>query len=209
MRTLYIEKTLYTYDELDSNAKKNAKERILDMFHTTYLFAEDCIQDLKNLFGVETNLKVEYSLSCCQGDGLNIYGSIDAKNIIECLEKHNAGDQLKEFENILTEKEKKTILKYAEYCGDIYIPENDRYTYSMANCISLDDWIVELESYKFKKINTKAIEKFESMLKGIFENLNTLYENDGYKYFYEIDEQELKEICLENDYEFYEDGTLF
>ena len=209
MRTLYIEKKLYTYDELNFNAKENAKERILDMFHTEYLFTDYCIQDLKNIFGENVNLNIEYSLSYCQGDGLNIYGKIDAKSIIECLEKHNTGDLLEEFENILTEKEKKTILKYAEYCGDIYIPKNGRYAYSMADYISLDDWIVELESYDFKNINTKAIEKFESMVKGIFGNLNTFYKDGGYKYFYEMDEEELKAICLENDYEFYEDGILF
>ena len=35
------------------------------------------------------------------------------------------------------------------------------------------------------------------------------YEKGGYKYFYEVDEEELAEICEANGWEFYESGEFF
>jgi hypothetical protein len=61
------------------------------------------------MFG-ENDLQVQYSLGYCQGDGFNIYGEIDAESIFKCLENNNGGTQLAEFKDVLTDKEKKTIL---------------------------------------------------------------------------------------------------
>ena len=33
-----------------------------------------------------SNLKVEYSLNYCQGDGLNIYGELNIKDILKYLD---------------------------------------------------------------------------------------------------------------------------
>ena len=53
------------------------------------------------------------------------------------------------------------------------------------------------------------MEKFESMVHGIFEKLCASYEEQGYNYFYEIEEDDLEEMCEVNGYEFLEDGTTF
>ena len=207
MRTETVVKVynVYKYNELSDEAKKRVKEWYLEDRPTEF-FTEDCEQDLYNLFG-ENDLEVQYSLASCQGDGFNIYGKIKAKNIFECLENHNGGTQLAEFENVLTEKEKRTILHYAEECGDIELPMNHRYCYCLVDHIDIaDDWEYKLG---YRNINTETLKKFENLVIGIFETLCRSYEKQGYEYFYEISDEELEETCEANDYEFLEDGTIF
>lgn len=209
MRTATVSYDVYKYNELSDKAKEKVKQWYLEG-RNEYIFTEDCEEDLHNLFG-ENDLKVQYSLGYCQGDGFNIYGKINAISILNCLEKHNGGTQLEEFENVLTIKEKATILHYAEECGDIELPMNNRYCYCIARYTDIaDDWKYQLENYSgYKNINKEVLEKFESMVHGIFEKLCASYEEQGYNYFYEISEEDLDEMCEANGYEFLEDGTVF
>ena len=176
MRTATVEYNVYKYNELSDKAKEKVKEWYLEG-RNEYIFTEICEEDLHNLFG-ENELKVQYSLGYCQGDGFNIYGKVSAKAILNCLEEHFGGTQLEEFENVLTEKEKKTILHYAEECGDIKLPSNNRYCYCIAGHTDIaDDWEYQLENYSgYKNINKEALEKFESMVHGIFDKLCKDYE---------------------------------
>ena len=115
------------------------------------------------------------------------------------------------FENILTDKEKRTILNYADQCGKIELPSNNRYCYSLADYIDIkDDWTYCLEANcSYKNINVEALEKFEELVKGIFKTLCKSYEKWGYEFFYEISDEDLEEVCEANGYEFLEDGTTF
>lgn len=206
MRTATVDYEVYKYGELTEDAKERVKEWYLEG-REPFIFTEDCKMDLENLFG-ENDLDVQYSLSSCQGDGFNIYGRIYAESIFKCLENHNGGVQLAEFEDVLTEKEKKTILHYAEECGAIELPMNHRYCYSLADYIDIaDDWEYKLVDYK--NLNTEVLKKFEKLVREIFETLCGSYEKWGYEYFYEISEEDLEEMCEANGYEFLEDGTIF
>ena len=209
MRTATVNYTVYKYNELSEEAKEKVRQWWLET-QDSYGFTEDVKEDLKCLFG-DNDLDVQYSLSYCQGDGFNIYGEIDAESIFKCLEEHRAGTQLAEFEDMLTEKEKRTILHYANEVGRIKLPMNGRYCYSLADYIDIvDDWGYDLEHYSgYNNINRKALEKFEQLVRGIFGTLCKSYEKQGYEYFYEIDEETLEEICEANEYEFLENGTVF
>lgn len=208
MRTEVITTTynIYKFNELTEEAKEKVKEWYLNG-QEAFIFTEDCKQDLYNLFG-KNDLDVQYSLAYCQGDGFNIYGRISAEDIFNCLEKHNGGTQLAQFEDMLTEKEKKTILHYASECGAIELPMNHRYCYSLADYIDIADaW--EYNLYGFKNINVDTLKKFEKLVKGIFHTLCNAYEKWGYDYFYEISEEDLEDACNANEWEFLEDGTIF
>lgn len=209
MRTATVSYEVYNYGELSAEAKEKVRIWYLNGQDPDF-FADDCEMDLENLFG-KNELKVQFSLASCQGDGFNIYGKIYAEDIIECLEKHNGGTQLAEFEDVLTEKEKKTILNYAKECGAINLPMNNRYCYSLADYIDIaDDWKYQLEYYSYyKNINTETLEKFEILVREIFGKLCKSYEKWGYEYFYEINEEDLEEFCEANEYEFLEDGSIF
>lgn len=208
MRTATVEYKVYKYSELSDAAKEKVREWYLNG-QDSFIFTEDCKEDLNNLFG-KNNLDVQYSLSYCQGDGFNIYGSIDAKSIFDCLENHNGGSQFKRFENMMTEGEKKLILIYAEECGEIELPMNSRYCYSLADYIDItEEWIWNLEYADYTNINEEVLKKFENLVRGIFTELCSAYEKQGYEFFYEISDEELEEMCECNGYEFLEDGTIF
>lgn len=209
MRTVTMEYKVYKYNELSDGAKQEVKKWFLDR-QEPFIFTDMCKEDLYNLFG-ENDLEVEYSLNSCQGDGFNIYGKIRAEQIFGCLEKHNGGEQLEKFENVLTDKEKRTILHYAKECGKIELPSNNHYSYCMADYIDIkDEWSCDLEfNCGYKNINDKVLEKFETLVKEIFSELCKGYEQIGYEYFYEISDEDLEEECEANEYEFYEDGKIF
>ena len=210
MRTEAITKTynVYKFNELSDDAKENVKRWYLDG-QEEFIFTDNCKMDLYNLFG-KNELDVQYSLSYCQGDGFNIYCKIYAEDIIKCLEKHNGGTQLEQFENVLTEEEKKIILDYAKTCGAIEIPMNSRYCYCMADYLWFaEDWEEELNYWEYENINVEALGKFETMVRGIFRTLCGNYKRWGYEYFYEISDEDLEETCEANEWEFLEDGTIF
>lgn len=208
MRTVTVEYDVYKYNELSEEAKEKVKEWYLNG-QEAFIFTDDCKMDLYNLFG-KNNLDVQYSLSYCQGDGFNIYGRIDAKSIFDCLENHNGGTQLKRFENVLTEEEKNIILEYAEECGEISLPMNRRYCYSMADYIDIaEEWSWRLEYADYTDINEKLLDKFEELVRDIFTELCRSYEKQGYEYFYEISDEDLEEMCEVNEWEFTEDGKIF
>ena len=209
MRTATINYEVYKYNELSDEAKEKAKQWYLER-QEPFVFSEMVKEDLNCLFG-KNSLDVQYSLSYCQGDGLNIYGEINAEDIFKCLEKHNGGTQLAEFENVLTDKEKKTILHYAKECNSIKLPMNNRYCYSLADYIDIaEDWGYDLECYSgYENINLEVLVKFEQLVRNIFYKLCRSYEKWGYEYFYEISDEELEEMCEANGYEFLEDGTVF
>ena len=208
MRTVAVEYKIYKYNELSAEAKEKAKEWYLQG-QEPFIFTENCKMDLDNLFG-KNKLDVQYSLSCCQGDGFNIYGEIDAENIFNCLERHNGGKQLAKFEGTMTDKEQKAILAYAEVCGAIELPMNRQYCYSLADYIDIvEEWVWRLEYADYRDINVEALQKFEKLVRGIFHTLCKAYEDWGYKYFYEIDDEDMEELCDANEWEFMEDGTIF
>ena len=209
MRTATVEYQVYKFNELSAEAKEKVKQWYLEG-QEPYIFTDDVKEDLRCLFG-NNDLEVQYDLGYCQGDGFNIYGKVDTENIFKCLEEHRAGTQLAEFENMLTDKEKKTILHYANEVGKIELPINNHYCYCVASHIDIaDDWEYQLENYShYTNINKEALEKFESLVKGIFKTLCKSYEKWGYEYFYEIDEETLDELCEANGYEFLANGKIF
>lgn len=128
------------------------------------------------------------------------------------MENHNGGTQLEQFENVLTDKEKRTILHYAEECGKIKLPVNNRYAYSLADRIDIvDDWMFQLETYSaYRDINEEVLKKFERLVRDIFSVLCEYYEKIGYEWFYdEVSDEEVEECCEANEYEFLEDGSLY
>lgn len=208
MRVATVEYKVYKYNELSEEAKEKAKQWYLDG-QEAFIFTDMCKEDLYNLFG-KNNLDVQYSLASCQGDGFNIYGTIDTESIFKCLEKHNGGTQFEKFEDVMTEEEKKIILAYANECGEIKLPMNNHYCYSLADYIDVaEDWTWNLEYTDYTEINEDVLVKFERLVRDIFHTLCRGYEKWGYKYFYEVSDEDMEEACDANGWEFTEDGKIF
>lgn len=202
MRTATQEFEIYTYKDLNDKAKENVKRWLLDDDFRCKEFAyfkDQCLaQDFPN-----SSLSIHFSLSSCQGDGLNIEGTVKLYDVLPKLEGYS-------------EKEIKTLEHYFEKTNNSFTFEsNSRYAYS---CKFLDaryidnyvsDAVEELKCWQYRNINVELIKKFYSDMFEYFEKLDRKYEKDGYEYLYEMDEEEAEGICEANDYEFFEDGSVY
>lgn len=74
----------YTFPELTGEAKEKAKEWYLNDESLSWELTNNYESDLSCIFP-NSDLKVQWSLSYCQGDGVNIYGSVNMEDIFVLL----------------------------------------------------------------------------------------------------------------------------
>ena len=212
MRTVTETYNVYTYPELSGEAKEKVNQWYLDDPTRTETFSEIYMDDLSFLFH-NSELKMQFSLGYCQGDGLNIYGNLDLIDVFKAIrDKSYCGETFKEFWDYMTEHEQKTIEAYMEVCGrNVDLPyNNSRYAYCVSDKTDFaEKWIEELEYQQYKNIQVDVIRKMEKLVADMFTMLAKTYEEYGYKYFYEADEEEVTEVCECNNWEFLEDGTFY
>ena len=211
MRTITTENNIYKYDELNGKAQERVKEWYLSQFRTPELFSEMLAEDFEMIFG-ENDLDVEFSLNDSQGDGLNIYGDIHVDQILDAAEKNENGiSVLDDFNKMVGEHDKKTVRAYSEVYGMVHVPCNNTiYSYCVADQIDYaSECETNLEYNGCENINTDALENFNKALVFLFAELCKMYEEWGYDYFYDVDDDTLSEECEANGWEFYEDGTLY
>ena len=125
------------------------------------------------------------------------------------VQNHLCGDNYKAFENFFSWKEIKTAKFYSEYCGDVKLPSNRMgYTYCYVSQIDLEaDFTYEMSH--FRNINLDLLGKMEAYVKMVIRKYCLDWEEIGYKYLYEPDEEEVEEACDGNEWEFLEDGTYY
>lgn len=212
MKTITKEYTVYNYSELSEEAKEKVKQWYLDDDFKPQEFTSIYTEDLHYLFP-NSDLKLQFSLCYCQGDGLNIYGKLDVKDVLNMIKGINInGCTIEQFENALTEKEIKTIEAYMEVCGtEIDLPYNNgHYEYCVADRTEFAyDWVEELEYQMHKIIQVDTIRKLENLVRDMFTTLSGQYEEYGYNFFYEVDDEIMMEVCETNEWMFLEDGTFF
>lgn len=211
MRTITETYNVYRYDELSDDAKEKVKQWYLDDDFRPYEFTEIYEQDLQNILP-DSELKLQYSLNYCQGDGLNIYGELNINNILNLPTSHFCGDEFDDMIGYFTEKEIKTIQCYMREVGnEIKLPQNNHYCYCIVDRIDfVDDWFYELEDYShFRNINRDVLEKLEKYVIIVMERLCSDYEKYGYDFFYNVDDEVIEETCEANEWEFLEDGTFY
>lgn len=68
---------VFTFPELNGEAKEKAKEWYLNDETLSWELTDSYESDLSCIFP-NSDLKVQWSLSYCQGDGVNIYGSVNS-----------------------------------------------------------------------------------------------------------------------------------
>ena len=86
--TYTITETFYNFDELSREAKDYAKQEYFYYFKDSDVFYDGLKEDLRILFP-NSDLDIQFSFSCCQGDGLNIYGTVSKKDILRLIEDHD------------------------------------------------------------------------------------------------------------------------
>lgn len=201
MKTITTTYNVYEYNELSDAAKEKANQWYLDDPIRAELFKEDCESYLFENFK-NSKFNVYFSLGYCQGDGLNIEGSL---NLYDFIDIWNA-----------SEKEKRTMKFYINNSlQDYKFYKNNRYCYSckfldreyIEN--EVDEFVNELQRLDFENIKIDVIKNFYNDIIDYFENLDCQFEKDGYRYFYEADENEIANCCAANEWYFYENGDFF
>lgn len=211
MEVVTREYKVYNFSELSEDAKEKAKQWYLDDDFRPQEFENIYTEDLHYLFN-NSDLKMQFSLSYCQGDGLNIYGKLDLMDVFATIrDTDHSGEQFKQYKDLFSEHEQKTIEAYMEACGrEIELPYNRHYCYCVDDRVDFaDEWIEILEYCRYKNIQIDTIRKMEKLVGMMFENLSATYEKYGYDYFYNADDEVVNETCEANGWRFLEDGTFF
>lgn len=207
MREATIKVKVYNYDELCEKAKERVKTDYLQECRTAYEFSEICEDELSVLFP-HSSLKVEYSLSYSQGDGLNIYGVLDLE------------DALMRVMFDMDDEEQQIITKLLDNNHYTYrMRQNGRYSYSICDrhCY-VEDLIPENEYDKavmsaLVKFDGEtvmsALAKFNHVVRQNLVELCGTFEKMGYNFFYDITDEDMRDICEANDWEFTADGEFF
>lgn len=210
MEIITKEYNVYDFSELSEDAKEKAKQWYLDDDFRPSEFTEIYEQDLQNIFP-DSELKLQYSLNYCQGDGLNIYGNLDVNNILNFPASGFCGNEFDDLIGYFTDKEVRTISRYSDECGTkIGLPMNNHYNYCCVDRIGLaEEWENDLWCASYKNINKELLQKLEKYVITIIERLCADYEKYGYKFFYEVEDETMEELCDINEWKFLEDGTYF
>lgn len=211
MEVVTREYKVYNFSELSEDAKEKAKQWYLDDDSRPQEFENIYTEDLHYLFN-NSDLKMQFSLSYCQGDGLNIYGKLDLMDVFAAIrDTDHSGKQFEQYKDLFSEHEQKTIEAYMEACGrEIELPYNRHYCYCVDDRVDFaDEWIEILEYCRYKNIQIDTIRKMEKLVGMMFENLSVTYEKYGYDYFYNADDEVVNEACEANGWRFLEDGTFF
>ena len=217
MRTVPIK--VYEYSELSKDAKEVVRDWYVREFHTPYTFYDMVKVDLNVLFGNDCDLDVEFSLGHCQGDGLNVYGRIDANRVIDLMSSARIQYIVKWDDCGLNHDELDELREWCDEYSDIHyndigyidVPQHeyDRYGYSLADQIEFaENWSTELY-YHGVDDNANVIGKFEDACRNLFSRINDMYEKMGYDWMYEVSDEELSEELSDMGLEFLENGKVY
>lgn len=196
MRIITKEYKILTYNELDEKAKEKSRQWYLNN-REAYVFTDSLIEDLKDEFGL-SNLRPYYSLNYCQGDGLCLAGHIDFKEI----KKEMKPIFFKDF-TLTDYRALKELKAYSR------IDFNHSGCYYHKHSVDIDIYIDGKHSVKMYNFIEKTANKLISNIEKWYLDTCDRYKKWGYDYFYEVQENELKEYFNDMDIEFYEDGSIF
>ena len=191
MKKLIKEIIAYQYNELEEYAQEKAKEHYLAEEHLSDFFSEYLIESLREQFGLY-NLKTFYSLAYCQGDGLCLYGRITHPELFD-----NDKFKKKVFKGI----HYKQIQSVKDELQGIDFEHRSSYYHART---------VRIESDECNPTDKQVeiIDRIINNVKSWYLSFCRKWEKQGYEYFYEISDDDMKEICNENDYLFTANGQF-
>jgi hypothetical protein len=189
MKTIQI----YNFNELSQEAKDYAINQCKDKFETDLDFYYDnCIEAIKEK-GFFGNIKLQYSLSYCQGDGVSFSCEyFDTKRLNKI------------FENILGQRKQKTIDLIINNCYFNLVGNTGRYCYASSRDLEFrfDD---NINAPNIEEVVGKVEDKLREMYLSLCEEL---IQNGYAEIEHQFSNEYISELLEANDYEFLEDGQL-
>ena len=210
MKTVIKMFPIFSFEELSSEAREKAKQNFLNTELRNWDF-QDMVKNQIIVDFPHSDLKIQYSLSYCQGDGVNLYGKLSYLDMLEKIKDN------------FTEKEMKTLnfcfltfygwTPYGKFASEDFrfiLEVNHRYSYCKSNKgLFKDDVVDEMEYEYMRNIPYDLLDKFASLANSFIHKYCSDIEESGYKYLYEIPDKEMEEISYFNDWMYLEDGTLY
>lgn len=197
MRTVTESYNIYSFSELSLETKEKVREWYLEG-QEPFIFTSMCLERLSELFP-KSDLEVQYSLSYCQGDGFNIYGTICLDEVFEKIQDHFSEKEIRFFK-----------WAFSEFDSSYKMSVNNHYCYCICSRNDfMEDLLYDMECNYIRDIPEKVMEKFNRLAGEYLDSLCKDFEEQGYDYFYEVSEEILEECCESNEYEFLENGELF
>lgn len=192
MVTITKKINLYEYNELNEKAKERAKENYLETKCEidNDIFLENAMEIVGNYFQFIDGLEIQYSLSSCQGDGVNIYGKFDLRNV-------------EGFEWLKSEVDSFELAQNYRYCYSLK---------SQTETETVDEIISEFERASDREIKDWQVMEIRKMIETVFEKLEKAereIEDYGYKFFYEVSDEEMKEDADAKGILYLNDGTEY
>lgn len=194
MRT--VRTKIYKFEELTKEAQQKAIEnyRNDDFIHLD-MFNDDAAEKIIEA-GFYDDVKIQYSFSYSQGDGL----SFEAKRIESKI-------LLQMFAEILGTDKEKTAKVIIENCSFKCTGNTgNHYCYASRN-----DVYFEFDDYSANKPNIhELVSKVETKLKDLYMSICAELEKQGYAEIeYQRSDEYITEKIIANDYEFTKDGNIF
>jgi hypothetical protein len=192
MRT--IRTKIYKFEELSNEAKqvaikdyRNKQEYYLDSFN------DDVVEQIENV-GFYGDVKLQYSLSYCQGDGL----SFSCDGIDESL-------LLSFFAEVLGEGKEKTAKLIIENSYFSNGGNNGRYCFASKNDIEyIFDSGVDAPNIE------NIVLQVETKIQNLYMELCKDLEKKGYEDIeYQCSDEAITETIIANDYEFLSNGKMY
>lgn len=198
------------YAELSENAKEKAKSDFLSNDCRSWDF-QDLMEYKISADFPNSDLEIQWSLSSCQGDGVNLYGKLSYLDMMEKIK------------NNFTEKEIKTLdfcfltfygwTPYGCLAKEDYgfiLEYNHWYSYCKSDeDLYKDNVIDDMEYNNMRNIPYNLLEKFAELANDFIHKYCGDIEEMGYEYLYEISDEEMEDISYANGWEYLEDGTMF
>jgi len=204
-----VRETLYEYSELSESAKDKVREE--ELSQQLFLGIRDlALQDDYKYMWLEhyfpnSNLKAEYSLASCQGDGVNVFGVFDFDDLIGYC-KHI--DELIGFSKEEIDWLRENISEYSS----IRVDQNRRYSYCVVQAKDYFscDWEYDLGLFLcLTEEQTDLLYKLSTVFYYAIRKLCKDMENYGYDFLYEISDEEMEDMAAANKWLYYEDGTIY
>lgn len=200
--------TLYTFDELTNQAKEKAR----DWFRSSqgsedFMLLESFAQTLDFWGFPEGSLKIHYSLSYCQGDGVAFEGRLDFDALLATKDSELAAPstdaEAVRLRDLITQARSLGMELYGE------IEHRGPYTHECSMRIDIDFSCDDLCIDADKDSNREGIYVLlQTALAKYVEARSLELKNDGYDEieFQQANEQ-VDDSILANEYTFREDGT--
>jgi hypothetical protein len=192
MKTAEI--TIYKFNELSESAKETARNWWKESMDIEFEQITESIQLKLEELGLPTE-DVQWRLSCCQGDGVAFYGSLD-------VEEYLVKNKIKSKFRKLFDADKDLLIDNVEIYSN-----NSHYNHYNTMSISYNEALYN--GYE-NSSREQALEDFTDHLQEHIKDLSRDFEKAGYEDVESITSNEcVDESLVANEYDFTEDGEVF